>query len=162
MERIWAPWRMAYIREAADEGCFFCRARESSNDRQNLVLARSSTTMTILNRYPYINGHLMVAPLRHTAEIDDLTDDELLGLMRGVRQARRVLMETVSPAGFNIGINLGRSAGAGVEDHLHIHVVPRWNGDNNFMPVMAETRVINQDLMDVFDLLQPGFTDTKF
>lgn len=158
MERIWAPWRMAYIASAAvEEGCFFCRAKDAADDRQHLVLARTCHTMTMLNRYPYINGHVMVAPLRHTAELDGLGDDELLDLMHGVRLARRMLHEVSGPAGFNIGVNLGRVAGAGVEDHLHIHVVPRWNGDTNFMPVMADVRVINQGLMEVYDRLYAAF-----
>lgn len=162
MERIWAPWRMAYIREPAENGCFFCQAGESDEDRRNLLLVRSDTAVTMLNRYPYINGHLMVAPLRHTGELNELTDYELLGLMHGVRLARRLLQEVAKPAGFNIGINLGRTAGAGVEDHLHIHVVPRWNGDTNFMSVMAEVRVINQDLFEVYDQLHAALVKLDF
>ncbi len=159
MERIWAPWRMAYIASAAEEeGCFICHAKDAADDRQHLVLARTTHTMTMMNRYPYINGHLMVAPLRHTAEMDELGDDELLDLMHGVRLACRMLQEVSRPAGFNIGVNLGRVAGAGLVDHLHIHVVPRWNGDTNFMPVLADARVINQGLMEVYDQLHAAFT----
>jgi ATP adenylyltransferase len=154
MERIWAPWRMTYISNAAQEdGCIFCLAGQASNDRERLVLARSEHSLIMLNRYPYTCGHLMVAPLRHTAEMDDLGDDELLDLMNGVRQACAMLREVARPDGLNIGINLGKVSGAGVEDHLHIHIVPRWVGDTNFMTVTGDVRVIPDGLMESYDRL---------
>lgn len=154
MERIWAPWRMDYISNAAPEdGCIFCRAWESSDDRDRLVLARSERTLIMLNRYPYTCGHLMVAPQRHTADMADLPDDELLDLMHAVRRSCALLREVAHPQGVNIGMNLGRAAGAGIEEHLHVHIVPRWNGDTNFMSVIGEVRVIPEGLMESYDRL---------
>lgn len=154
MERIWAPWRMAYISNAAREtGCIFCRAGETDDDRERLVLARREYVLIMLNRYPYTCGHLMVAPLRHTVDMNDLNDHELLDLMHGVRRACDLLREAVSPDGINVGINFGKAAGAGVEEHLHIHIVPRWNGDTNFMSVVGDVRVIPEGLMESYDRL---------
>ena len=154
MERIWAPWRMTYVSNTTHEsGCIFCLAAEGDNDRERLVLARSEYTLIMLNRYPYTCGHLMVSPLRHTAEMNDLNDLELLNLMHAVRKSCNLLHEVVSPDGLNIGINLGKAAGAGVEEHLHIHIVPRWNGDTNFMSVVGDVRVIPDGLMESYDRL---------
>jgi ATP adenylyltransferase len=146
---------MTYLNSAVpDDGCIFCKAREvAGQDRERLVLARSEHSLIMLNRYPYTSAHLMVASARHTAELDDLADEELLDLMRGVRRARALLRTAVQPDGFNIGINLGKAAGAGVEDHLHIHVVGRWAGDTNFMPVCSDVRVIPEGLMEMYDRL---------
>lgn len=152
MERIWAPWRMSYVsNNTPDQSCIFCPLEKG--DRERLILARSDNSLLMLNRYPYTGGHLMVAPLRHTAELDDLTDAELLDLMRLLRKGRRLLQRVVHPDGFNIGINLGKAAGAGVEEHLHIHIVPRWNGDSNFMTVVGDVRVIPDGLMAAYDQL---------
>lgn len=155
MERIWAPWRMIYLNgNQAGDGCIFCKAGEQSGqDRERLVLARSPHALIMLNRYPYTSAHLMVACARHTAELDDLSDEELLDLVKGVRRARALLHAAARPEGFNIGINLGKAAGAGVADHLHIHVVGRWNGDTSFMPVIADVRVIPDGLMEIYDRL---------
>lgn len=154
MERIWAPWRMSYVSNAPrEEGCIFCRAWETDDDRGRLVLLRDEYTLLMLNRYPYTCGHLMVVPARHTADMDGLSDDELLGLMRGVRRACALLRSVAAPQGFNIGLNLGKAAGAGIEEHLHVHVVPRWNGDTNFMSVTAEVRVIPDGLLESYDRL---------
>jgi len=152
MERIWAPWRMSYINNnTADHGCIFCPS--DTADRERLILARSDTSLMMLNRYPYTGGHLMVAPLRHTAGLDDLEDTELLDLMHLLRKGKSLLQRVAKPDGFNIGINLGKAAGAGVEEHLHIHIVPRWNGDSNFMTVVGDVRVIPEGLMTCFDQL---------
>ncbi|MFA7059877.1 MAG: HIT domain-containing protein [Pedobacter sp.] len=152
MERIWAPWRMTYISNANHKtGCIFCHAMESDDDRERLVLARCEYSLIMLNRYPYTCGHLMVAPLKHTAEMNDLNDHELLDLMHAVRRSCALLREVAGPEGFNIGINLGKAAGAGVEEHLHIHIVPRWNGDTNFMSVVDDVRVIPEGLMESYD-----------
>ena len=152
MERIWAPWRQSYVSSAQpDEGCIFCPDKTGRSDRDRLVLTRSGHSLMMLNRYPYTGGHLMVAPLRHTAEMDDLSDAELLDLMHLVRRGRNLLQGVASPDGFNMGINLGRAAGAGVAEHLHIHIVPRWNGDSNFMTVIGDLRVIPEGLMEAYD-----------
>ncbi len=157
MERIWAPWRMTYIRNASpEEGCIFCQAWEANEDRERLVLLRQKHALIMLNRYPYTCGHLMVAPLRHTAEMDDLSDDELLDLIQGVRRACALLRDVAAPHGLNIGMNLGKAAGAGIEEHLHVHIVPRWNGDTNFMSVTGDVRVIPEGLLESYDRLAAG------
>lgn len=152
MERIWAPWRMSYItNNTPDQTCIFCPSEQV--DRERLILARSELSLMMLNRYPYTGGHLMVAPLRHTAELDDLEDEELLDLMHLLRTGRSLLQRVAKPDGFNIGLNLGKAAGAGVEEHLHIHIVPRWNGDSNFMTVVGDVRVIPEGLLTAYDQL---------
>ena len=157
MERVWAPWRMDYILDEKPNGCIFCLDERADQDRQNLVLLRTPLSLVMLNRYPYTNGHLMVAPRRHTADMDSLSDGEMLDLFRTVRLCRSVLEEEASPQGFNIGLNLGRAAGAGIEDHLHVHIVPRWNGDTNFMTVVADVRVVPEGLLTAYDRLYPRF-----
>lgn len=154
MDRLWAPWRMEYLSESKPEGCVFCR---QGNDRDLLVLKRTGLVQIMLNRYPYANGHLMVMPLRHTADLDGLSDAEMLELFRGVSLCKDVLTRASAPDGFNIGMNLGKSAGAGVEDHLHLHVVPRWDGDSSFMLVVSETRVLPEALLATYDRLLPFF-----
>jgi len=157
MERIWAPWRMTYITNSVpDDGCIFCLARDGHDDRERLVLARYEHSLLMLNRYPYTCGHLMVAPFRHTPGMDDLSDEELLDLMYGVRRACALLKQVAAPHGFNIGVNLGKAAGAGVEEHLHVHIVPRWNGDTNFMSVTGDVRVIPDGLLESYDRLAAG------
>ena len=152
MERIWAPWRMSYIsNNKHDQSCFFCPSEIP--DRERLILTRSSFSLMMLNRYPYTGGHMMVAPLRHIAGLDELSDEELLDLMHLLRTGRSLLEKVVHPDGFNIGINLGKAAGAGLEEHLHIHIVPRWNGDSNFMTVVGDLRVIPESLLAAYDLL---------
>jgi ATP adenylyltransferase len=154
MERIWAPWRITYITNTVpEEGCIFCRAWESSDLRDRLVLARGERSLIMLNRYPYTCGHLMVVPQRHTAGIDDLPEEELLDLMQTVRRACALLRDVAHPQGFNIGMNLGKFAGAGIEEHLHMHVVPRWSGDTNFMSVIGDVRVIPDGLLESYDRL---------
>lgn len=148
---------MDYILDEKPHGCIFCLDARTDEDRQNLVLYKTPLSLVMLNRYPYTNGHLMVAPRHHTAELDSLTDVEMLDLFRTVRLCRSVLEEEASPQGFNIGLNLGRAAGAGIEDHLHIHIVPRWNGDTNFMTVVADVRVVPEGLLTTYDRLYPRF-----
>lgn len=157
MERVWAPWRMDYILDEKPSGCIFCLPEGTEGDRQHLVLHRTPLSLVMLNRYPYTNGHLMVAPRRHTADMDSLSDAEMLDLFHTVRLCRSILEEEASPQGFNIGLNLGRAAGAGIEDHLHIHIVPRWNGDTNFMTVVADLRVVPEGLLAAYDKLRPRF-----
>jgi len=146
-ERLWAPWRLEYI-ERADEqdGCVFCNALAESDD--GLVVHRGELAFVLLNRFPYTSGHLMVAPVRHVGDYAELRDDEALELHVLTRGALGVLGETYAPHGFNVGWNLGRAAGAGVLDHIHLHVVPRWGGDTNFMPVLADVRVIPEALAE--------------
>lgn len=150
---IWAPWRLEYIEQLSaddDGGCFLCRYRDKpADDAENHVLWRSTATLTVLNRFPYTNGHLLIAPTAHIGQLEDLPDEVLIELTRRVRDAKRVLQQAVRAQGFNIGMNLGRCAGAGLPDHLHWHVVPRWNGDTNFMPVFGDVRVIPQALEQV-------------
>ena len=155
MERLWAPWRMRYIENAdAAPGCIFCTKPAESRDDENLILWRGQWTFIILNAFPYANGHLMVTPYQHTANLDDLADEELLEMMTAARRGVSLLQTAFKPDGFNIGINMGRVAGAGIADHVHIHVVPRWNGDTNFMPVLGDVRVIPESLQVVYDRLK--------
>lgn len=155
MERIWAPWRMTYLSNPIQEdGCVFCKAIEAvNNDRERLVLTRTEYALIMLNRYPYTCGHLMVVAGRHTAELDDFSDSEQLDFMRCMRQARALLRDVARPDGFNIGMNLGKAAGAAIDGHLHIHVVPRWNGDTNFMSASADVRIIPEAIFESYDRL---------
>ena len=152
MEKLWSPWRSKYIDSFKPEtksACIFCEAAEKDVDHlDNLVVRKSKLTFTVLNLYPYNNGHLMIVPYRHIGELSDLLDEEASELMRELQFAQHALIATLNPQGFNIGANLGRSSGAGITDHLHFHIVPRWNGDTNFMPVLGEVKVISQDLME--------------
>jgi ATP adenylyltransferase len=155
-QQLWATWRLKYI-ESADkvEGCIFCDfpALPPEHDRENYILYRGEHAFLILNAYPYSNGHLMVVPYRHTASLDEYTDAELLEIMALNRVAVRMLTAAFAPHGFNLGTNMGRVAGAGIAEHLHWHIVPRWNGDTNFMTVLGETRVIPESLTNVYDRL---------
>jgi ATP adenylyltransferase len=159
MERLWSPWRLAYVTGAATtdthDGCIFCTAWRDGKD--DLVLVRTPLAYVILNRYPYNNGHLMVVPKRHVATLATSTPDELVEVMRLTRHAEIALSEAYIPQGINVGINLGRPAGAGIVDHLHVHLVPRWNGDTNFMSVIGEVRVLPEDLATTKKRLQPIF-----
>jgi ATP adenylyltransferase len=163
MQRIWAPWRMAYLSGAIhDDGCVFCKAKEAHHeDRERLILTRTDHSLIMLNRYPYTCGHLLVVAGRHTAELDDFSDIEQLDLMHCVRHARALLREVSRPDGFNIGINLGKAAGAAIEGHLHIHVVPRWNGDTSFMSASADVRVIPDGLLESYDRVRLAFEKNK-
>jgi ATP adenylyltransferase len=146
MRQLWAPWRLEYIRSADEQdGCVFCRAA-AAEDEEGLVVHRGEHAFALLNRYPYAAGHLMLAPYRHESELGDLTAEEALEIHRLAGAALGALAQTMQPQGFNLGWNLGRIAGAGVVDHVHEHVVPRWAGDTNFMPVLAGARVIPESL----------------
>ena len=157
MDHLWAPWRLAYIAAApkstSGDDCFICRGLAESEDRKNLIALRTPRTAVILNRYPYNNGHLLVAPLAHKGSFSELDAGELLESQETLRRMIAVLSEAISPDGYNVGLNLGRVAGAGLPGHLHWHLVPRWNGDTNFMPVVGDTRVISQSLDALYDLL---------
>src|SRR5436853_6312778 len=159
MERLWSPWRLAYVTgTGSSDGCIFCEACTSSRPApDDLVLIRGELAYAILNLYPYNNGHLMVVPNRHVGTLRATTHDERDELMRLTRHAEMALAEAYGPQGINVGINLGRPAGAGVLDHLHIHLVPRWNGDTNFMGVVGNTRVLPEDLSQAVERLKPIF-----
>jgi ATP adenylyltransferase len=161
-DHLWAPWRGEYVERGACEAdgtCFLCEAWMSKDDRHSRVVCRSASSFVILNIYPYNAGHIMVAPSAHTGNIEDLHGDALRDLMELVQQSVRALKRAYSPQGINIGMNLGRSAGAGLEDHIHFHLVPRWNGDTNFMPVLAETKVISEHLEKTYERLRKAFEE---
>lgn len=157
MKQLWTPWRMAFIRAPKDKPgvCIFCEKLDAprAHDRANLVLLRGKRAFMLLNLYPYSNGHLMVAPREHTGELESLNSKTQQEMMALVSQGIRALRRAMNPQGFNIGINMGKVAGAGVVDHVHMHVVPRWNGDSNFMPVLSEVRLIPELLLETYDHL---------
>ncbi len=153
MEQLWAPWRMEYIRSDKSGECIFCKGLKGGDDRSNLLLLRGRGSSIMLNRYPYNSGHLMIFPNRHVKDLSLLEGGESTEIMDMLNLSIEVLKKTMNPMGFNIGINMGKCAGAGIEDHLHIHVVPRWEGDTNFMPVIGDTKVISQHLMETYDSL---------
>ncbi len=160
MERpLWAPWRIEFIRSEKPKGCIFCDfpAAPEADDRKNLVVHRTPRAFTCLNRYPYISGHVMVIPRLHVSDLAALPRDAFHELEDELRLAVAVLQATYRPDGLNIGMNLGRPAGAGIEEHLHWHVVPRWSGDNNFMPVIADQRVLVEALDATWERLRAGF-----
>ena len=155
MEVMWAPWRMAYIGRGRPEHCIFCDADHEA--RRDLVLTVSPAAVVMLNRFPYNNGHVLVAPRRHVARLGDLAAEEYGGLMEALRASVDILERVMKPQGMNLGINLGATAGAGIADHLHWHAVPRWDGDTNFMPVVGEVKVMPQHLQASCETLRPHF-----
>lgn len=158
MKRLWAPWRMEYITEEPRPGCLFCRVRDEPDDEDSrLLLWRTRSAIVILNKFPYNSGHTMIAPAVHKPSLEDLTDEEMSGFMRAVQRTVAVLKSELNPDGLNIGANLGRAAGAGIPDHVHLHVVPRWNGDTNFMPVLADTKMVNEHLLTTAEKLRVVF-----
>jgi ATP adenylyltransferase len=156
MKSLWAPWRLPYLKGAKPDHCIFCVGKPA-DDRRRYILHRSRSTFVIMNAYPYSNGHLMVAPYEHASDLDALSPAALAELMVTTKLAIRVLQAVYTPQGFNVGINLGKAAGAGIEEHLHVHIVPRWNGDTNFMSTVADLRVIPEDLRHAYDQLLPRF-----
>ncbi len=153
MKNLWSPWRSQYIEsfknEKSNDECIFCSASKLDiNDSTNLLVNKSNLTFTMLNLYPYNNGHLMIIPYKHTGEFSDLNAEELLTIMNEIKIAKEALSFVYKPQGYNIGANIGRVSGAGIEDHIHFHIVPRWSGDTNFMPVLGEVKIISQDLLD--------------
>jgi ATP adenylyltransferase len=157
MDQLWAPWRLAYIANprppGADDECFICKGLAEDNDRANLIALRGPRSAVVLNRFPYNNGHLLVAPRAHKGQLHELDDGEALEIQQALTRLVQVLGEVMRPDGYNIGLNLGRVAGAGLPGHLHWHLVPRWNGDTNFMPVLTDVKVISQSLDSLYDLL---------
>jgi len=159
MDLLWSPWREKYISELNDKskGCIFCNMINEDRDEDNLILTRGKTSFIVMNLYPYNNGHLLIVPNRHIPDINSIDEKEMIEMMKKTQLSVRVLKEVISPAGFNVGINQGKVSGAGVEDHIHIHVVPRWNGDTNFMPVIGKTKVISQELLSGYLKLKKQF-----
>ena len=161
MERLWAPWRMEYITEEPRPGCLFCRVIENPDDRDAaLVVWHAADAIVLLNKFPYNPGHVLIAPHAHSANLEDLDDAQTGGLMTALKRTITVLKATLKPEGLNIGANIGRVAGAGIPDHVHLHVVPRWNGDTNFMPVLSEVKVINEHLTQTAAKLSEAFSSS--
>lgn len=161
-ETLWAPWRMEYILSAKEENesaCIFCDRFPRSDDRNTLILYRGRTCFVIMNRFPYNNGHLMVVPYQHSGDLQDLSSDENLEIMATIQLCLRALVKVMQPHGYNIGMNLGRVGGAGVADHLHYHIVPRWNGDTNFMPVIGNTKVVSEALERTYEKLKAAIDE---
>ena len=157
MEQIWAPWRIKYIQTEKTEGCILCDKPRENNDALNYILYRGDDNFVMLNSYPYNPGHLMIAPYRHIANLEELTDEECNEHFKIVGRSIKMLRQVFNPAGFNIGINVGRVAGAGIDDHFHTHIVPRWQGDTNFMPVISDIRVIPEALAETYEKLRGKF-----
>ena len=154
VEQLWAPWRMQYIKqEPEEEGCFLCKAAASEDRRKNLVIHKGERSFCLLNRFPYNNGHLLIAPYEHKGDLCQLDEGERADLMATLCEMESCVRAAMQPHGFNIGINIGKVSGAGLPGHLHFHIVPRWEGDTNFMPVLADAKVIPQALEEVYDLL---------
>lgn len=158
MEIIWAPWRINYILSEKTRECFFCtKSHQATQDRENFVLYRGTHAFALMNLYPYNNGHLMIAPYAHVPSLVDLEPEQIGELFEITRFCEHVLTQALHPEGFNIGINLGKAAGAGVEEHLHVHIVPRWNGDTNYMTTVSKVRVIPQELEQTYNMILPFF-----
>jgi len=159
MDIIWAPWRIEYITQPKEPGCIFCIKPSENQDKKNFILLRGERCFVIMNFYPYNNGHLMIVPFRHISDIAELTVDEKLEMMDLLALSKEALQKTMSPNGFNIGMNLGEVAGAGIKDHLHFHIVPRWNGDTNFMPVCAHAKVVSEGLAETWEKLRKALDE---
>jgi ATP adenylyltransferase len=158
MKQLWAPWRMTYIDQGTKEdGCVFCEKVRQDDLRDALVLAQTTHSVVMLNKYPYNNGHLLLAPRRHEKRLSNLSVTEYADLNEALRQSVEIVLAALHPGGINLGMNLGKCAGAGVEDHLHWHIVPRWEGDTNFMPVVGDIRVMPQHLLESYDRFKPYF-----
>jgi ATP adenylyltransferase len=158
MRYLWAPWRMGYILEKKKRGCIFCKKPTERRDKENLILCQGDDAFVIMNKFPYNNGHLMVVPKRHCIDMDQLGDGELQELSYFLKLSLRVLKQCLHPHGFNIGMNIGKVGGAG-EEHIHFHIIPRWTGDTNFMPVLGETKVIPEYLEETYQKLHSVFRD---
>lgn len=167
MEILWSPWRSKYIEsfkdEKSDETCFICEAIEKVEEKKNrLVVFRTNFTIVLMNKFPYNAGHLLVSPIKHTSTLDSLDKDQLFDLISVVRFSIKVLDEAMKPHGYNVGINIGRVAGAGLPEHIHFHVIPRWNGDTSFISIVSDTKVISQSMEDIFEKLSNLFNDLKY
>ncbi len=161
MENLWAPWRIDYILSKKPLDCIFCKMLNENRDEENLILVRGNSQIMILNAFPYNNGHMMIVPYRHTSSLEGWSSEEQNEFMEMSNLAISLLKQTLRPDGFNLGINMGQVAGAGIVDHIHLHVVPRWNGDTNFMPVLANTRVISEHLKATYKKLVNKLDETQ-
>ena len=159
MENLWAPWRLDYItsQDKNTGGCVFCESPKIKDDKENYIVYRGIHCYVILNRFPYNNGHLLVSPVKHVPSLEHLSDKEALDLLNMVRRSIGILKKTMNPEGFNVGLNLGQVAGAGMEEHMHFHIVPRWNGDTNYMTVFGEVRVIPEHIKETYRKLRLSF-----
>lgn len=157
MQQLWAPWRLQFILQPKPDACFLCEAVRGGDERVALLLCRTEWSICLMNRYPYNNGHLLIAPQRHEGDLGKLEPEELTDMSLLLQRTVTVLREAMAPHGFNIGANIGAAAGAGVADHLHLHVVPRWEGDTNFMPVLGDVKVVPQSIDELYDSLRPKF-----
>ncbi len=157
MDRLWAPWRMDYIKSSKENGCIFCKKSKSNCDRENLVLFRGKETFVLMNLYPYSNGHLMISPYKHTSDTNDLSELGNQEIMKIANDSITILKKTLGADGFNFGANIGKAGGAGIEEHIHYHIVPRWIGDTNFMPIIGDTKVMVESLKDSWDNMKPEF-----
>ena len=161
MDKLWAPWRIDYIRndmQDQDSGCFFCKYIENEeDDKENLVLYRGEKNFVVMNYYPYNNGHVMVTPYLHTGDLSDLDTETKTEMMELTDTACNIIRKTMDAEGFNVGLNIGTVAGAGIDDHLHMHIVPRWQGDTNFMPVLGHTKVVSEGLTETWKYLKKEF-----
>jgi ATP adenylyltransferase len=162
VQNLWAPWRIEYILGKREPYCIFCPEGNGLQDEDRLILTRNGLTMVMMNKYPYNNGHLLIAPWRHVSRLDELNEEEMLEIMVWVQRSTTILKRIMHPDGFNVGLNMGAAAGAGVEDHLHFHVVPRWQGDTNFMTVFGDVRSIPEHLKQTYTKLLPLFRKESF
>lgn len=150
-ERLWTPWRMQYILDnSKSSGCVFCNKPKEDDNRANLILYKGKNSFVIMNRYPYSNGHLLITPYSHVGDMEDLSAEELCEMTIEAQRSIGILKKVMNPDGFNVGMNLGKAAGSGIDDHIHLHIVPRWNGDTNFMPVLSDVRVMPEHLDDTY------------
>lgn len=157
IEKLWAPWRMEYIRSKKDKSCIFCDKPKNNNDRKMLILHKSEHAFVMMNLYPYNNGHLLIAPYAHVDNTQDMTNEEKNEVMTLADQSMTVIKKTMQAEGFNFGANIGSIGGAGIEEHIHFHIVPRWKGDTNFMPIIGHTKVQVDGLLETYDRLKRGF-----
>ena len=162
MEKMWAPWRIGYIlSDKKENGCVFCNAYKTENDKDKLVVYRSEHSFVIMNLYPYNAGHIMIVPNRHIDSPAKLENNEQLNMFQLVNKTLNIIKNVMHPDGFNLGMNLNRAAGAGIEDHIHIHIVPRWNGDTNFMSTVANTKVISESIEETYNKIKQAFFKEK-
>jgi ATP adenylyltransferase len=162
MKVMWAPWRAEYVlSDNKKNGCIFCPAENQKSAEERLILRIDPYSLVMMNRYPYNNGHLLIAPLKHASDLESLSDGELMELMHNVHESISILKRVMKPEGFNVGLNIGRVAGAGVEDHLHFHVVPRWTGDTNMMTVLGDVRVIPEHIKQTYLALLKHFENSR-
>jgi ATP adenylyltransferase len=154
LNKIWAPWRIKYITQKKRKGCIFCKAYKGNQDKKNFIIIRSSYCFAMLNTFPYNNGHIMVISNRHIASLEKLKKEEILDINITAINILAILKKVMHPQGFNLGINLGKISGAGIDKHFHLHIVPRWTGDTNFMPILTDTKIISQSLKELYDKIK--------